>query len=60
MEAGGRAGWEPAFRAVFETSRNAIAILDKEGHVATLVDVAHALAAVVRDVSGRPPEQGRA
>jgi PAS domain S-box-containing protein len=33
MEAGGRAGWEPAFRAVFEASRNAIAILDKDRRV---------------------------
>ena len=33
MDAGARAGWEPAFRAVFEASRNAIAILDRERRV---------------------------
>ena len=29
VRAGEREGWEPAFRAVFESSRNAIAILDE-------------------------------
>ena len=33
MDGGTREGWEPAFRAVFEASRNAIAILDSERRV---------------------------
>jgi PAS domain S-box-containing protein len=44
-----RAGWEPAFRAVFESSRNGIAILDHERRVVDMNDALIDLLGYTRD-----------